>query len=193
MKEIREILLRGCANDDRTSQKELYQILYAPLYRVSCRYYTNEEDALTAMHNAFLKILDNLEKYRYDKSFMNWSKTILIHVIIDDLRKKKKWKNTMELEVAEANGDATGIENEVEEIIEKEYVNQLLDRLPPASRTVFNLFVFEGYSHKDIARELKISEGTSKWHVSQARGLMKKIIAEARLREEQLFKAEYRQ
>lgn len=178
MIEISKTLLDRCAADERRAQEELYKLLYTPMMRVCRRYYINSEDSLSAMHNGFLRIIDNIGKFRYDKSFMAWSRTVMVNTIIDELRQKKRRAMFTERYAGsdEGNVHKSIIVNEVERIIESDYINTLLSTLPDATRIVFNLFVFEDYSHKEISIALGIAEGTSKWHVAMAKSAIARIL-----------------
>lgn len=173
--EVRKEIIEGCLNKDSKAQYELYRVLYSPLLKVCKRYYINEEDALTAFHNGLLKIWSNLDKYRYEKSFLNWARVIMINGIIDDIRKNKKRvaiEKNYDLEKITLVDNQVSV-NLIREFMDWEYVEGLLKVLPEASRLVFNMYVFEGYNHREIGAILGISEGTSKWHLSNARRIIK--------------------
>ncbi|HAW50883.1 MAG TPA: hypothetical protein DCX54_00945 [Flavobacteriales bacterium] len=175
--EIEYALIEKCMKDNREAQEKLYYILYAPLIRVGMRYYVNENDSIAAMHNAYLKILDKLHLFRYNKSFMNWAKRIMINTILDEFRKKKLSNGYQkELTLNTYPAEDAELMNDVEKTIEKQHVMELLSILPEATRVVFNLYVFEGYTHKDIGKSLKISENTSKWHLSNGRIKLKAFL-----------------
>lgn len=144
---------------------------------VAYRYKKNEEDAAALANNAFLKILTNLEKYDRKKPFEAWIRRIAINEAIDDYRKNKKREEMFEV----ANDDEVvdGVTfNEIDNEIEAEELNNMLLELPPATRTVFNLFAIDGYSHKEIAEELGISLETSKWHMKEARKKLKIMLSQ---------------
>ena len=133
---------------------------------VCFRYVRNREDALEVVHNGFLKVFQNIASFDETKSALfTWIQTIMIRTSIDFLRKK----NLM-LQVVEWTEDAEP-EIQAEVLVNKsgEEILNFLKQLSPSTATVFNLYVIEGYNHKEIAKLLAISEGTSKWHLSEAK------------------------
>lgn len=133
---------------------------------VCFRYVRNREDALEVVHNGFLKVFQNIASFDETKSALfTWIQTIMIRTSIDFLRKK----NLM-LQVVEWTEDAEP-EIQAEVLVNKsgEEILNFLKQLSPSTATVFNLYVIEGYNHKEIAKLLSISEGTSKWHLSEAK------------------------
>lgn len=144
------------------------------------RYTKNENDAAEVLNKGFLKVFLNIQ--RYDPAQANlytWMRTIVINSCIDFVKAKAKKDQYKELnETMEVHIDA--------EAINKMEVNMLLHlvrQLPPATQAVFNLYVMEGYNHKEIGQLLSISEGTSKWHLSEARKSLQQMI---RLQEVQI-------
>ncbi len=174
---IDKALIAACIKKDDLALRELYMILHEPLMRVCMKYYVNEEDALSVMHDGVLKIYKTLKKYKYEKSFLNWCRVLMINVIIDDIRRSKRRKyferyDTDKTMLLEESTEANGLELEDE----WEFVEDALKLIPQASRIVFSLYVFEEYKHKEIAKKLRISEGTSKWHVSTAKKILKENL-----------------
>jgi len=142
------------------------------MMQLCMRYTKNEYDATEVLNNAFLKVFRNIDKYEPAQAGLyTWIRIIVIHSCIDFIKQKAKIKNH-ELEDA----------NEVQinaDVIEKMDALQLLHlvrKLPPATQAVFNLYVMEGYNHKEIAMLMNISEGTSKWHLSEARKKLQQMI-----------------
>jgi RNA polymerase sigma-70 factor (ECF subfamily) len=137
------------------------------------RYTKNEEDAVEVLNNGFLKVFKNIQRYDpMQASLYTWIRTVVINSCIDFVKQKASYKQHKELEEAvEVQIDA--------EVIHKMEVRRLLQlvrTLPPATQAVFNLYVMEGYNHKEIGQLLSISEGTSKWHLSEARKSLQQMI-----------------
>lgn len=159
-------LIRGCTSNDRRSQELLYKQFYNPMIAVCFRYVRNREDAIEVLHSGLLKVFQNIGSFDETRSALfTWIQTIMVRTAIDFLRKKNlliqavEWTETTEPEIqAEVLVNKSG-----EEIL------LFLKQLSPTTATVFNLYVIEGYNHKEIARLLNISEGTSKWHLSEAK------------------------
>ena len=159
-------LIRGCASNDRRAQELLYRQFYNPMMAVCFRYVRNKEDALEVLHSGFLKVFQNIENFDESRSALfTWIQTIMVRTSIDFLRKKNplaqavEWTDSIEPEI------------EAEVLINKsaEEILYFLNNLSQTTAAVFNLHVVEGYNHKEIARLLSISEGTSKWHLSEAK------------------------
>ena len=138
---------------------------------VCFRYHHNEEDARSALNTGSMKILKGLEAIEGDVNFNAWSRRIMVNTLIDEYRRGKKhhehisYKETdRELEFT----DSSSV-NEGEDSLGYENLISLIRELPPVSAQVFNLYVIDGYNHKEIGEFLGISEGTSKWHLSTAR------------------------
>lgn len=137
------------------------------------RYTKNEEDAVEVLNNSFLKVFVNIQ--RYDPgvaSLYTWIRTIVINTCLDFIKQRSKHQQYNELEeAAEVYIDAEAINK-----IEVSALLQLVRQLPPATQAVFNLYVVDGYNHKEISQLLNISEGTSKWHLSEARKSLQQMI-----------------
>ena len=138
-----------------------------------CLYYTkNETDAVEVLNNGFLKVFNNIQKYESTQaSLYTWIRTIIINSCLDHIKAKK---TAVYEELSEAT--EVHIESEVVNRFNAKELLELLRLLPPATQAVFNLYVIEGYSHKEIADLLNISTGTSKWHLSEARKQLKQLL-----------------
>lgn len=175
---INKELLKSCINKDRRAQHSLYKECFSFLMRVGHRYTQNKEEAVSLLNMAFLKILTQLDKYNEEIEFEFWAKKIMINTVIDEYRKNKRYDEKFVVkdwseEVGQnfyVDADRADKKYDLEEIM------NLIQSLPNATRNVFNLFVIDGYSHKEIAEKMGISEGTSKWHLSEARKILVKKI-----------------
>ena len=155
--------------NDRLAQAELYKHAYPQLMSICRRYAKDDLDARGLLNQGFLKILTNLDRKKADVPFIAWAKRITINTIISEFRKDKlRMEKQEQMEEQKLENHSVSW-NTIGEKIEAEVLQLMLDRLPEASRKVFNLFASDGYSHKEISDMLGISEGTSKWHVSAAR------------------------
>jgi RNA polymerase sigma factor (sigma-70 family) len=166
-------VLEACMTNDRKAQELLYKQFYGPMMVLCMRYTRNEEDAIEVLHNGFLKVFKHLGTYDTSKgSLYTWIKTIVVNSAIDFIRSKQKFGTTIELtEVHEASMD-----NEAIQRMSATELLQLVRRLPNATQTVFNLYVVEGYNHREVGELLGISEGTSKWHLSEARRQLQQLL-----------------
>jgi RNA polymerase sigma factor (sigma-70 family) len=169
-------LIKGCLKGKRRAQYELYRHCYSLLMPVCMRYEHNEEDARAVLNEGFLKILDNLETYKQEVPFDAWCKRIMINTLIDAYRKKRNKPHTCDFEEWSHNGELGISLNDALEAFTAEDLEKMLQTLPDTSRKVFNMYVVDGFSHKEIADKLNISEGTSKWHVNHARSKLQQIM-----------------
>ena len=170
-------LIEKCKNNDRKAQFELYDREYKALMRIAYRYHPNEEDAAEVVNIAFFKILTNLDKFNPEYSFSGWSKRVLTNVIIDEFRKNKKFDDQIS---AEDSAMEVFIDNNsVEQALEVEEVDLILSQIPDNERLVFNLYEMEGYSHKEIAAQLGVSERSTKRYLVKAKLNLKEIVSRA--------------
>lgn len=171
-------IIAGCRDKNRTVQEHLYKIYYSMFLKVCARYAKDMEDAEQLLNDGFLKIFNNVSKFANQGSFEGWMRRIMVNTCLDYLR-TKDLKQSMIMHVNSVPPEDnitssvgnTGLENmEFKELV------SVIQSLPVMTRTVFNLFVFEGYNHAEIAAQFKISEKTSQWHVHQARSLLQKKL-----------------
>ena len=182
-------LIKACIKQERQAQSELYRLCYGVLMGVCLRYHTNKEDAVAAMNQGFLKILNKLESRGESVPFEAWIRRIMINTLIDEFRKNRRRKEMIHYTDWEEPVPARGEEldfNEADQRLDAEAVEVLIQALPPMSRQVFNLFAVDGYAHQEIADRLGISVGTSKWHVSNARKTLQEQLKALMKREENL-------
>lgn len=166
-------LIDGCKKDDRKAQEQLYRNFYGAMMNLCLRYTRNETDALDVLNRGFLKVFKNIQRYDPSQaSLYTWIRTVVVNSCLDHIKAKQNLLQTKELETAaEVN-----ITPEVISRMRAEEILQLVRQLPPATQGVFNLYVMEGYAHKEIAGMLGISEGTSKWHLAEARKKLQEQI-----------------
>lgn len=167
-------LVRGCIINDRMAQEQLYKQFHGPMASICMRYTRNEHDAIEVLHSGFLKVFKNIDRFDSARaSLYTWIRTIMVNTAIDFLRQKNRWYVSHgELEKVETGG----IDPEAVDRLSVQELLKLVQQLPPATQAVFNLYVIEGYTHKEIGSLLGISDGTSKWHLSEARRLMQSYL-----------------
>ncbi len=173
---VSEALIARCAREEPKAQAEMYRTLYGTMMAICSRYERNEQDALARMNEGFLKILTNIPSRRPEVPFEPWARRIMINTVIDEYRRNSDRRMN---EVLDTEIDGIG-HHEVNDYLrhmEADAFAHLLEQLPDMSRRVFNLFAIDGYAHNEIAEMLGISVGTSKWHVSNARQLLRNAIA----------------
>ncbi|KAB1062813.1 RNA polymerase sigma factor [Salibacter halophilus] len=170
-------LIQLCKKEDRKAQFTLYKQCYGILMAVCLRYERNKEDAEELVNMGFLKIVTKLDKYNSDIPFEAWIRRIMINTVIDEFRKRKKEQETIEYTDFDDQHHHRQVEmNDADLRFDAEELELMLQNLPNVTQKVFNLHVIDGYSHKEVSDMLSISVGTSKWHVSNARKLLKEQI-----------------
>lgn len=173
---ITKEILEACAENDRKAQKQLYEFCYRSLIHVCLRYHTNHEDARFAFNNGFLKIIRGLDTTELaNLNFQAWSKRIMVNTLIDEYRSNKTRQETIFGREKESELEYHGENsvNDAESSMNYDDIMGLLKLIPPISAHVFVLYVIDGYSHKEIGDMLGITDGTSKWHLSTARKLLR--------------------
>lgn len=170
-------ILTACAEGNRRAQNELYQLCYSPLMSVCLRYKPDRDEAASMLNVGFLKILKNLDKYSVETPFIAWIKRIMINTLIDDYRKRKKDQVVEHRDFSEFQSDIKGFDfNAADQAFDAEQIRSIVNELPEMTKKVFNLYAIDGYNHKEVAKMLDMSEGTSKWHLSTARKKLKVIL-----------------
>ncbi|MCS7035177.1 MAG: RNA polymerase sigma factor [Saprospiraceae bacterium] len=167
-------LLRQCRQQKRSAQHQLFQIFYNYAMSIARRYVGSIETAEEVVSDAFFKAFTKINLYEESLSFRFWLRRIVINTAIDRLRSALQ---TRESEPWNGQYDAP-VESSVVEDLTREQILATLDRLPPAYRTVFNLFVVDGYTHEEIAQLLGISTGTSKSNLSRARQHLRALFSD---------------
>jgi RNA polymerase sigma-70 factor (ECF subfamily) len=164
-------ILKACKRDDRKAIQFLYEHCFKKLMPVCFRYHNNEEDARASLNLGFMKILKGLESVDENGNFGAWSKRVMVNTLIDEYRKKKHYSDHISIRETERELDyeAETLGNEAESEFGYEALIKMIQTLPEISAKVFNMYVIDGYTHKEIADILGMSEGTSKWHLSTAR------------------------
>ncbi len=168
-------LIAGCIAGDRKMQEELYNRFASKMYAVCLRYANNSDDAQDLLQEGFIKVYKNLHRFRAEGSFEGWVRRVFINSSIEHYRKKQaklttvsdKEENTIE------DSDISALDS----LAERDIINLIQD-LSPGYRTVFNLYVIEGYSHKEIGELLNISEGTSKSQLARAKSILQKKVTQ---------------
>ena len=168
-------LVAACQRRERWAQQKLYEEYYGKMMSVCLRYAGSEDEALDLLHEGFIKVFKNIGKYEAGTSLTAWMRRIIINTCIDTYRKNIR-RRTEDLEVA------FELHNEDVDAISQCSEQEILDaiqQLSPAYRAVFNLYVIEGYSHKEIADTLDITESTSRSNLVKARMKLKALLTDS--------------
>ena len=165
-------LIEGCRRRDRASQKSLYQTYYSFSMGLCIRYANSKEEAQEIMNDAFMKVFKYIEKFDSSKPFKPWLKRILVNTAVDYFNKSKHHQQNVDIEPYLFKT----IDNSTSEAISYHDMLTIIQQLPNAYRTVFNLRAIEGYKHEEIAKILGISVGTSKSNYARAKGKLQQFL-----------------
>lgn len=169
--------IKKCIKGDEKKLKELYQHLFDRLMGICMRYKKDRTEAVSALNLAFMKIIENLKKYDTEKELNAWASRLTVNMLIDEYRRDKHRNNFVSIHDQDSGvAHSLGNQNWVIEELQAEHIRDCMKTLPKVTQTVFNMYAIDGYKHREIAEKLKISEGTSKWHVSNARVLLKEML-----------------
>ncbi len=169
-----QCIIEGCRRKDRKAQKELYHCYYGFAMKICLRYANDREEALELVNDGFMKVFTKLHLYEPKYFFKSWLSTVMIHTAIDHYRKKIKMQRMEEIE----NANEMHEKDHILSALNYQDLVKMVQRLSLAYRTVFNLFVIDGFSHVEIAEKLSISEGTSKSNLFKARQQLREMIME---------------
>lgn len=166
------ILIRNCINGDRKHQKALYDLYSPKMFTICVRYTKNQMDAEDVLQEGFVKVFNNLHKFKGEGAFEGWLRRIFVNTAIEHLRTKKA--PSIGCEYAE-----NCVSDKQPSALENLYRKDILKSAKVLSNgyhTVFNLYAVEGYSHQEIANKLGITESTSKSQYSRAKALLRTIV-----------------
>lgn len=174
-------LIKACIAKDPRAQRILYD-KHAPMLMAVCRRYcSSTEEAEDAFQEGFVKIYSKLSEYKYEGSLGGWLRRVMVNTVLDNMRKNKK--HAYHDDVNEVPNISSNAHSPLDELSAKELMS-LLETLPDGYRVVFNMFAIEGYSHKEIADKLDITESTSKSQFLRARTYIKKCLEEIKFSSE---------
>jgi len=171
-------IIEACVNGERKAQFELYKACYAPMLKICLRYHRNNEDARALVNQAFLKVCENIRRYKKEVPFEYWIKRITINTVIDDYRKNRKKKEHFDAQdMNERYWEARMTDiNLGENEMNAESLRALIRMLPPVSQQVFNLCVLDGYDYSEVSKMLGITDATCRWHVHFSRKKLQELI-----------------
>ena len=163
-------LIKRCANNDRKAQEEIYQLFGGKLFSICLKYSRNKQEAQDNFQDGFITIFNKVGQFKFNGSFEGWMKRVMINTVLVKYRKK----NVLNI-VTEEIPDEVIVDIDDDEI-SLDFLLNLIQELPDRYRMVFNLYVLDGNSHKEISKMLHIAEGTSKSNLARARAILKKKI-----------------
>ncbi len=158
-------LIEGCRRNDREAQKALYDFMAPKMLSVCCRYVKDRMEAEDILVKSFMKVFERLDQFKSEGSFEGWIRKIVVNESLTYLRKNKNMYLETDIEIADREADLQSLETE----LEAADLLKLVSELPTGYRMVFNLYAIDGFSHKEIAEQIGITESTSKSQLSRAR------------------------
>lgn len=170
-----EELIKGCLRRDRNAQQQLYDLYSAKMYGLCYRYVRHAMEAEDILVTAFTKVFERIAQFKGEGSFEGWIRRIMVNEALTYLRKSRSMYLETELEQADREPDYDRLGDH----LEAEDLMKMIQELPAGYRLVFNMYAIDGYSHKEIAEHLGISENTSKSQLSRARVYLQKMLAES--------------
>jgi RNA polymerase sigma-70 factor (ECF subfamily) len=169
--------IAGCIRNELMYQEQLYKKFYGVMMAIIMRYTQDKDAAVSILNNGFLKVFKHIESFKYQGSLEGWIRKIIIHAISDYFRYKHPPTEISH----EVLPDKTDFSVNPSLNYDYQLLLNVLQELPPTTRIVVNLFIVEGYTHKNIAEIMGISENTSNWHVSEGRKMLQKKLSSIHL------------
>jgi len=168
-----EHLVKGCLGGDRHSQRALYERFKVPMFRLCLRYAKDGPEAEDLLQEGFIKVFSDLHQFKHRGALGGWIRRVMVNIALQHIRKNKQLFTNVEIETME---DRHSTDENIFAELGAKNLTKMIQQLPPGYRAVFNMYVIEGYSHKEIADQLNISENTSKSQLSKAKATLRKRL-----------------
>lgn len=176
LKPVRDLteaeIVQLCLQNDTMAQNELYRRYAGKMMGACMRYTRNRDDAADVLQDGFVKVFLHLRSFKGEGSFEGWIKRIMINTALKHYRKNLKFKDEVDIDMAYD----VGFDNQIVSNMSAAELMGQVQKMPDGYRTIFNLYVIEGFQHNEIGEMLGISEGTSKSQLSRARSYLMNII-----------------
>ena len=173
-----EAILQGCLRNDATAQRELYNRYSPKMLAVCYRFAHKREDAEDMLQEGFIKVFSQIHTFQNKGAFEGWIRRIVVHTCINNLKKNKRFNESVDLVYAHA---IQVREEMVPSIVQAKQVVECIRMLPMGYRTVLNLYAIEGYSHKEIGEMLDIEESTSRSQYTRAKQMLEDILVRKKI------------
>jgi len=171
LKDLRQLIIDSVAGKSK-AQAQLYQYLAPKMYGVCLRYSKDETEAEDNLQEGFLKVFEKIGSFRHEGSFEGWVRRIMVNAALERYRKNHLMHPVEDMGVF----DGPELNEQIISEMSAKDLMKIINELPPRYRMVFNLYVFEGFNHKEIAEEMKISVGTSKSNLARARAILQEKV-----------------
>ena len=166
-------LIQKCMEGNRLSQNQLYQLFAPKMFAVCLRYSKNREEAEEIVQEGFVQVFKSLKNFRQEGSFEGWIRKIMVYCAIQHFRRQSKMPRVVHIDTSTTEEACS---EDILPALDKKELLKMVQALPPGYRMVFNLYVFEGLKHREIAEQLGISEGTSKSNLFDAKIILQKAV-----------------
>ncbi len=173
MEDLKNII-NECASGNVRAQEQLYHSFAPQMFGVCLRYAKDQAEAEDNLQEGFVKVFQNLGRFRHEGSFEGWVRRIMVNVSLEKFRKQHLMHPVEDVAIY----DTQEVSDDILAQISAQELMELIQQLPPRYRMVFNLYVIEGMNHREISEEMKISEGTSKSNLARARDILKRKVKE---------------
>ena len=173
-----EQLINECKAGKALAQRQLYEKYSRKMMGICMRYTSNRDEAQDILQDGFVKVFDKLNTYQGQGSFEGWLRRIFVNTALDQYRKNKQTKGELDIDDV---GYAIDSGVDVASNIQADELLRILQKIPAGYRIVFNMYAIEGFSHKEIAEELGVSENTSKTQFMRARAFLKNILEKQKM------------
>jgi len=170
-------MIQACIDEQKSAQKYLYDLYSPKMYFVCLRYARHDLEAQDMLQDGFIKVFDNIQKFKKNGSFEGWIRRIMVNTSLNHCRKRSFKQEQIGIEDYQ---DKVVSSKAVSNMSEQELL-KLIQGLPDGYRMVFNLYVIEGYSHKEIGELLEITESTSRSQLAKSRKWMQKVLTEQKI------------
>lgn len=168
-------LVNGCRRQDRTVQRQLYELFAGRLFVVCKRYCRDAQDAEDVLQESFVKAYRYIDRFRFDGPLEGWLKRIVINTALKHIKQQKPWANSIDVDNILQTGCLAQAEDALP-ALNYQFLLGLIQELPTGCRTIFNLYAIEGHTHVEIAQLLGLAEGTSKSQYARARMLLQQKL-----------------
>lgn len=167
------LLVKQCLRGDAKAQRLLYEQFKVSMFRVCLRYAKDHSEAEDLLHDGFIKVFSDLHQYTFSGALGGWIRRVMVNVALMHIRKNKKMSSLVDIETV------TEIFHTKEDIFAElgvKNLTKMIQQLPAGYRAVFNMYVIEGYSHKEIAEQLGFTVNTSKSQLSKAKATLRRML-----------------
>jgi len=171
-------VVEGCVRNERKAQELLYREHFDTMMRMCMRYTNDKDKAMEIVNIGFMRVFQKVHTFEFKGSLQGWIRRLVFHCLSDHYRKNSKYLQFMVFE----ERDQSSVEKAHSNLYAEDIL-KMVDTLPPATQKVFRLYAIEGFTHVEISKNIGISVGTSKWHLSNARKILKKLIDKNNLRQ----------